>query len=75
VIPAEAVAKITHHFGAGVYMKATEIPAGVALAQHRHKHDHLSVLCRGVAFVTVDGQRTHHIGPKVLTIEAGRCTQ
>ena len=63
---------IEHHFGAGVYAKETRIPAGYVLVQHKHKHDHLSILASGSAEVTVDGETTVHTGPACLTIVADK---
>lgn len=63
---------IAHHFGGGAYIKETCIPAGCALAQHAHDHDHLSVLVSGEVVLTVDGVSTVHAGPKVLTIEKNK---
>ena len=63
---------IEHHFGGGVYAKATAIPAGVELTQHRHKFDHLSILARGTARVTVDGREGLLVGPACITIKAGQ---
>jgi quercetin dioxygenase-like cupin family protein len=63
---------IEHHFGGGVYSKETRIPAGTTLAQHVHKHDHLSILASGHVLVTVDGRSQHFKGPACLTIAAGK---
>lgn len=63
---------IEHHFGGGVYAKETRIPAGLSLMQHKHEHDHLSVLASGVVQLTVDDQTRTITGPACLTIEAGK---
>lgn len=63
---------ISHHFGGGVYAKETRVPAGMVLVQHKHDHDHLSVLASGRVEVIVDGQRTELQGPACLTIKAGK---
>ena len=63
---------IEHHFGAGVYAKETRIPAGHVLVQHKHKHDHLSILAAGVVDLTVDGQTKRVAAPACLTIVAGK---
>lgn len=65
-------ARIAHHFGGGAYAKETIIPAGMRLQQHRHAHDHLSILAAGVVDVIVDGKRTRHNAPACLTIAAGK---
>lgn len=63
---------IAHHFGGGVYVKETRIPANMRLMQHIHEHDHLSVLVSGEVIVTVDGVSSRYFAPAVLTIEAGK---
>lgn len=63
---------IAHHFGGGVYVKETRIPANMRLTQHVHKHDHLSVLISGEVIVSVDGVQTYYAAPVVLTIAAGK---
>lgn len=63
---------IAHHFGGGVYIKETAIPAGMLLQQHRHQFDHLSLLANGTAVVEVDGKRRAMHGPDCIVIEAGK---
>lgn len=63
---------ITHHFAGGVYAKQVLIPAGYALVQHKHAHDHLSFLAAGTVEVQVDGVSQTHSGPVALTIHAGK---
>ena len=63
---------INHHFGAGVYAKETRIPAGSILVQHKHKHDHLSVLASGSVELVVDGVKSVIHAPACLTIEANK---
>lgn len=60
-----------HHFAGGVYAKQMLIPAGTAVAQHKHHFDHLSILASGSVEVEVDGIRTAHVAPACLTIKAG----
>lgn len=57
---------IRHHFGGGVYMKQTFIPAGYQLEQHKHRFEHLSLLASGRALV--NGEAYH--GPAVIVIPA-----
>ncbi len=64
--------EISHHFGGGVYAKETRIPAGKVLEQHRHPHDHLSILARGTAVVRVDGVGQLYRGPACVLIKAGK---
>lgn len=65
---------IRHHFGddgSGCYIKETLIPAGRVLTMHTHTHTHKSVLCVGVARVSVGGVVTEHTGPAVLSVPSG----
>jgi quercetin dioxygenase-like cupin family protein len=57
---------IRHHFGGGVYIKETHIPAGCVLVQHKHRYDHLTVLVSGLAIV--DGEEK--LGPQIFVIPA-----
>jgi len=61
---------IEHHFGGGMYAKRTLIRAGITLAQHRHKHDHLSILASGSVVLEVEGAQRVLRAPAELTIEA-----
>jgi quercetin dioxygenase-like cupin family protein len=63
---------IEHHFGGGVYAKETHIPAGLALTQHRHQFDHLSILASGRVRVSVDGEAREVQGPACIVIQAGK---
>ena len=63
---------IHHLFGGGVYVKETHIPAGAALVQHKHAHDHLSYLASGTVELHVDGVSRLLTGPVGLTIQAGK---
>lgn len=63
---------VTHHFGGGVYAKETRVPAGFVLVQHKHEHDHLSVLASGTVELLVDGERSEITGPTCVTIRAGK---
>jgi quercetin dioxygenase-like cupin family protein len=65
-------AQIEHHFGAGVYIRKMDIPAGHYVVSHKHKYDHLSVLASGRVTVCVDGNETELTGPTVTTIQAGK---
>jgi quercetin dioxygenase-like cupin family protein len=66
---------ITHHFSSGMYMKEANFDAGEWSEKHVHSHDHLSVLCSGIARVTIDGEPHTMRGPRVLTIKAGKVHQ
>lgn len=63
---------ISHYFGAGVYAKEARIPAGNILVQHKHEHDHLSVLASGSVELIVDGIKSIVHAPACLTIQANK---
>ena len=63
---------IEHHFSSGVYAKECLIPADYVLVQHKHEHDHLSILAKGSVELMVDGVRSVIHAPACLTIEAGK---
>ncbi len=63
---------VAHHFGGGVYVKETLIPAGAALGQHAHEHDHLSYLVMGTVNLWADGVRQQYAAPACIAIEAGK---
>ncbi|MDM0007891.1 hypothetical protein QTI51_24630 [Variovorax sp. J22G73] len=63
---------VSHHFGGGVYAKETVVPAGFVLVQHKHEHDHLSILAAGRVELMVDGVRSELTGPACVTIVAGK---
>ena len=63
--------EVAHHFGGGAYAKETLIPAGVVLSQHKHPHDHLSILASGTATVSSGGDVLRLTGPACITIKAG----
>lgn len=65
-------AQIEHHFCDGVYMKECHIEHGFQFPQHEHPFDHLSILARGQAAVTVDGKTEIYQAPKIITIKAGK---
>ena len=63
---------ISHFFSSGVYAKQTHIPANHWLVQHKHIHDHLSILAQGSVELIVDGKSEVIEAPACITIEAGK---
>lgn len=62
---------IEHHFGGGVYVKETRIPAGTKLQQHAHRHEHLSWLSSGEVVVSINGEDQPAIqGPCMVKVAA-----
>lgn len=72
-----AIIGIEHHFlprqsETDLYLKRTLIAAGAHLTQHKHTHDHCSVLAAGSVMVSVDGKRWEVLhAPKSLVLKAG----
>jgi quercetin dioxygenase-like cupin family protein len=63
---------VAHAFGGGMYIKQCNLKQGFTYGQHKHAHDHLSILASGVADIEVDGQKTRFVGPIMVTIVAGK---
>jgi quercetin dioxygenase-like cupin family protein len=61
---------IRHHMAGGVYAKETRLEAGMRLAQHRHKFDHLGILASGVVVLEVDGAQQVLQAPACVVIGA-----
>lgn len=61
---------IKHHFDDGVYAKEMHLPEGHYAVSHKHTYDHISMLHRGVAVVTVDGVERQYTAPAVIMIRA-----
>lgn len=64
--------RTTHHFGAGVYAKETQIKKDEVFTQHAHNYDHLSILAEGCVAVEVDGVTEIYGAPACILIKAGR---
>lgn len=67
----DLASRITHHFGAGVYAKETRLHKNEVFTQHKHKHDHISILASGCVAVEVDGQTEIYGAPACILIRAG----
>lgn len=66
---------ISHHFGGGMYIKATRFKAGDFAVKHKHSFEHLSVLVSGRVKLTVDNVSVEHEGFKILTVLADKLHQ
>ena len=62
---------LEHHFGGGVYAKGVYMPKGSILVQHKHLHDHLSILANGKIILDINGEHRELVGPCVITVKAG----
>lgn len=62
------ISAITHHFSDNLYAKEMHVPEGMAIVQHKHKFDHLSVLAKGKAKILLDGVETVYDAPACINI-------
>lgn len=62
----------SHHFESGVYAREMDLPKGWSAETHKHKFSHMSILAKGEADVTVDGETTRYKAPVVVNIGAGK---
>jgi quercetin dioxygenase-like cupin family protein len=61
--------KIEHFFSDNLYVRKMELERGHASFTHKHVYDHLSILAKGSACVTVDGVMTEYVAPAVIEIK------
>ena len=61
--------KIEHFFSDNLYVRKMELEKGHTSFTHKHVYDHLSILAKGSACVTVDGVMTEYVAPAVIEIE------
>ena len=65
--------RISHHFGAGTYIREGLVNAGEKIEKHVHTYDHLSILGSGIASIEIDDENPEIIsGPKVILIEKNK---
>lgn len=64
------VPEAAHHQGGAAIANEFRIPAGMLLAQHKHRYDHLAILASGTVLLDVDGVQAEHTGPACLLIKA-----
>jgi quercetin dioxygenase-like cupin family protein len=62
---------LDHHFIGGVYAKAIHFKRGDWAQQHKHTHEHMSVIASGFCTVTIDNHRVSYGPGSVLRIPAG----
>jgi len=62
---------IEYHESGGVFAAATYLPAGQCLVQHKHKHDHLSIVAKGRVLLDVNGVQSEHSAGECITVKAG----
>ncbi|MBT4947249.1 MAG: hypothetical protein HON27_13925 [Candidatus Marinimicrobia bacterium] len=66
----EGISVQAHHFSDGLYCKEILLKDDAEVISHKHKYDHLSVLAKGTAVVTVNDEQTVYYSPAVINIKA-----
>jgi len=61
-----------HHFIGGVYCKEIILQNDCEVLQHKHEHDHMSVLTKGCVVVDCDGDIQTYFAPAIIEIKAGK---
>ena len=61
-----------HHFGPGIYIRESFLPAGTYVMGHSHKSEHMNIMLKGKMAVIVNDQAKVIEGPCVFTGRAGR---
>ena len=64
--------ELKHHFSSGLYAREMHVSDGYSVVTHEHTYDHLSVLAKGIALVTVDGIQSTYYAPCVIEIKANK---
>jgi quercetin dioxygenase-like cupin family protein len=70
--PFDITSAVNHYFSDNVYIKQMECPAGYTVDTHKHKYDHLSILSKGTALVTIDDKPTMYTAPACINIEKNK---
>ena len=69
----QAECSVSHHFGAGVYIREVTIPAGVFSVGHYQNFEHMNHLIKGrVIMLNDDGTTSEVIAPKLFVGQPGR---
>lgn len=61
-----------HHFGPGIYIRESFMPAGTYVMGHSHKCEHLNVMLKGKMAVIVNGEAKVIEGPCIFIGQPGR---
>ena len=73
MLTAEQVACPTqHHFGPGIYIRESFMPAGTYVMGHSHKCEHMNVMLKGKMAVIVNGEAKVIEGPCIFIGQPGR---
>jgi len=61
-----------HHFGPGIYIRESFMPAGTYVMGHAHKCEHMNVMLKGKMAVIVNGEAKVIEGPCIFIGQPGR---
>lgn len=69
----QADCPVTHHFGAGVYMREINIGAGIFSIGHYQKKEHLNFMAEGEVLMFLDDGSVERVtAPRIFTSQPGR---
>lgn len=64
---------VSHHFGAGIYIREVRIPAGTFSIGHHQNLEHMNHMVKGrVIMLNEDGTTSELVAPKTFTAKPGR---
>lgn len=61
-----------HHFGPGIYIRESFLPAGTYVMGHAHKCEHTNIMLKGKMAVIVNGEANVIEGPCIFIGQPGR---
>jgi hypothetical protein len=61
-----------HHFGPGIYIRESFMPAGTYVMGHAHKCEHTNIMLKGKMAVIVNGEAKVIEGPCIFIGQPGR---
>lgn len=62
---------ISHHFGAGTYVRRSHVPAGGMIRMHVHSYDHLTIVAKGRGMLATDEETRELNAGDVVEVKAG----
>ena len=62
---------LSHHFGAGTYVRRLCVPRGKVMRMHTHTYDHLSILGAGRGVLITDAGVKPMASGDILEVKAG----
>lgn len=63
--------EVSHHFGAGTYVRRSLVPAGAMIRLHVHQYDHLTIVAGGRGMLATDEETREVVAGDVVEVKAG----